>query len=183
MKAIGVLALAGVGVLVGGAAVWAYEKREGDSPDDILDLPQPPETECVSGDEVWNSTQDVLAGTHTSAELKAAATVLRNWELDGNQFCDDNARVMAQTCAGLLDARAATVQNVPRGGTPPDAPLRLPPIPFPFPGSTYYSGFGYCPEGATLDMASGMCEMPLPSRTSGACCAACERGEDCEGCA
>lgn len=82
---------------------------------------------------------------------------------------------------------------------PPVAPgsnnttVVLPPVPpstVPIPGGTQIQGIGWCPPGYAYNLATGQCEwdMPLPQLVlttgdqTGACCAACAVGDECEGC-
>lgn len=189
MRALGVLAIAGVGLAIGGTAVWLMKKDEDE--DDLLDLPQPSETECTTAEEVWNSTQAVLTGDHNAQGLRHSAKVLKEWD----SFCDDNAKAMAQTCIALLEARAATIEQTPPGQTPPPTSqgISIPPSPLQIPGGTYYADYGWCPPGAVLDMATGLCDftptvivpasvlqVPIISTAGGACCASCAHGHACE---
>lgn len=182
MRAVGVLAIVGVGVVVGGVAAMAYAKKEDDG-SDILDLPSPTPDSCTTADRVWTSTQDVLANSEYSGDdLRKAADVLDTW----GEFCDDDARVMAKSCSALLRARAEVLDNTPPGQTPNQSTsgVNLPPSPIELPGGHYYKGYGWCLPGAVLDMSTGLCTVSMPDviKTSGACCRACAMGHECEGC-
>lgn len=200
MSPLGVLALVGVGA--GGVLALAYtmknkdeETREGD---DILDLPQPGETDCTTATDVWQSTSSVLADPSVDAtEMRSAAQVLKEW----GHYCNDEARQMGEACIAALEARATTLENVPPGmAPPPTTTAKLPPSPIEVPGGNFYQGYGWCLPGMVLDMKTGLCDLTpiniipfLPfnsprfntistsgKRTGGPCCSACARGSDCE---
>lgn len=183
MRAVGVLAIVGLGVAVGGVAALAYASKDDEEGKDILDLPQPPETECTSAEQVWQSTQDTLANPdYNGAALRKAADVLDTW----GEYCDDSARSMGKTCAALLRARAEVLDNTPAGENPSQNTnnVNLPPSPIELPGGHYYQGYGWCLPGAVLDLSTGLCTVSMPDviQTSGACCASCAHGGECEGC-
>lgn len=183
MRAVGVLVFTGIALAAGGIAVMATRDEEKDG-SDILDLPQPPDTECTSAAQVWESTQEVLANTEYKADgLRKAADTLDTW----GEYCDDDARNMAKTCSALLRARAQLLEQIPPGATPPPVTpaVSLPPSPIALPGGTYYQGYGWCLPGAVLDLSTGLCDVDTPTviQTSGtACCDSCAHGGECEGC-
>lgn len=181
MRAASVLAIVGVGVVVGGVAALAYANKEDES--DILDLPAPPESECSDAQSVWSSTQDILANAeYDGDDLREAANVLDTW----GEYCDDDARAMGKTCAALLRARADVLDNTPPGQMPNQSTssVNLPPSPIELPGGHYYQGYGWCLPGAVLDLSTGLCTVSMPDviKTSGACCDSCANGRECEGC-
>lgn len=182
MRAAGVLAITAVGLVVGGVAVYAATKEEKDG-SDILDLPTPSNLECTSAEQVWQSTQDVLANPdYDGGGLRAAADTLDSW----GEYCDDDARNMAKTCSALLRARADVLDNTPPGQNPNQNMnnVNVPPSPIELPGGHYYQGYGWCLPGAVLDMSTGLCSVSMPDviKTSGACCDSCAHGRECEGC-
>lgn len=183
MKSSMALLAVGGAVLATGVAVYAWQNQD-KSGSDILDLPSPNDNECATSEDVWNATIEVVKDeSFTSADLRAAARALR----EGGNYCDSEARTMAITCAGILEARADTLDNVDPGseGTQPTA---VPPSPIAIPGGHYYAGLGWCMPGAVLDLSTGMCtfqpwDLPAPQpsiMTSGACCASCADGHECE---
>lgn len=181
MKALGVLAVTGIAVVAGGAAVWALTKDDEEGKD-ILDLPQPTETECTTAEQVWQSTQEVLASTEYKADgLRKAADTLDTW----GEYCDDDARNMGKASAVLLRARADQLEQNPSTAPPPVTPgVNLPPSPIQLPGGTYYQGYGWCLPGAVLDLTTGLCDFTNPTvvQTSGRdCCDSCRRGGPCVG--
>ena len=183
MRAVGVLAVAGIALVGGGAAVWALTRDDETDGSDILDLPQPTETECTTSVQVWESTQEVLADTtYKPAGLRNAADTLDTW----GEYCDDEARTMAKTCSALLRARATQLEQTPPGTAPPPVTpgVNLPPSPIELPGGTFYAGYGWCLPGAVLDLSTELCDFTNPTivQTSGACCGSCAHGGPCEGC-
>lgn len=182
MSKVGVLAVTGIALVGGGVAVWALTRDEEPDGTDILDLPQPAGTECTTAEQVWESTQEVLANPEYKAPgLRKAADTLDTW----GEYCDDDARNMAKTCSVLLRARADQLDQTPPSTAPPPITpgVDLPPSPIQLPGGHYYQGYGWCLPGAVLNLSTGLCEFTNPTivQTSGRdCCGSCRNGGECE---
>lgn len=188
MRAGAIVAVLGVGALAAAGVAYAMRDPNEESGDDILDLPQPPETECTSAQDVWTSTNEILKDPAYKPDgLRKAADTLKEW----GYYCDDTARAMGEACVAALEARATALENTPAGQEPTSI-VDIPPSPIEIPGGSFYSGYGWCPPGASLDMATGLCSVnqivigQFPTllganvQTSGACCASCAEGHECE---
>lgn len=203
-----VLAIVGLGALVGVGVAYAADNEDDKPPP----LP-PPDEDCLSSKDVGDIASEFLADpTQTPADLRNMAATFRSL----NDYCDDGARQAGQAAAVLLETRATQLESgiqpplppgaalpIP-GGTPvPGVPgtstipglgallpyLSVPPSPYELPGGHYYTNYGWCPMGMVLDLKTGMCVSPDyevvtqgDDHSTGACCGSCAVGGPCEGC-
>lgn len=191
------LIVVGVGALVLGASAAAYAA----SKDDELPLPLP-EDGCSTAQDVTEATNSVLTDPNVTAKgCREAAAVLKSWD----NYCDEQAKLAGQASIAVLEAKATALESGQPSGNP--LPLPLPPgvpaLQIPFPGwvgreyhrtglhgevgTLYWYANGdewFIPNDPMLApyyIPGGSAELPHPT-TTGTCCAACERGEECEGC-
>lgn len=197
MKVMGLLMVGGVLAAGAGAAIYLSKHDKHGMGSQL-----PPPGQCATSQDVWEGTSAVLSDPDlTSQKLRDAADVLRNWEKNGQTYCDAQAIQASKAAIAMLEARAAAQDS----GAPPLPPapapknpsaVGVPPLPLPIPGGTDYAGYGWCPPGFVLNMATGMCESPLLNISPGtaqamsqlhstqgeSCCDSCARGGPCTGC-
>lgn len=191
MKALALLV--GAGVLLAGGIAFAATRDDEDEKNGNP-LGQPNATgDCTSANDVWQVTQDFMADPSNDAQT--LRDVAGGLDVLGD-YCNEEARQMGKACSLALRARADVLDKSAQNGTPPPSPqqgLDLPPAPFQIPGGTFYEGKGWCPPGAVLDLKTGLCSFQqifvnpgilnatvTAGHETGACCASCARGEECE---
>lgn len=181
--------LIGAGVLIAGGVAFAATRSEDEDKPNPLGPPNAT-GDCTSASDVWEVTQDFMADPESTPQT--LRDVAGGFDVLGT-YCDEEARQMGKACAVALRARADLLEKNQQAGTTPPTVIDIPPAPFEIPGGHFYQGYGWCPAGSVLDMKTGMCSItPIfvnpgvlnatitaGSRT-GACCASCARGEECE---
>lgn len=187
MRLFPVLAVIGVGTLAIAGVAYAADKDDDTPPP----LPPPPEEECTTSEDVGTATSELLAdNTITAQGYRNAANVLRNW----TNYCDEQARQAGEASIILLEARATQKDGNQGPSIPGTSPSG-----FPFPGiigshhttglhgesgTVYWYGnndMWFVPDNPLLVpyfIPGGSTKI----ETSGACCASCAMGQECEGC-